>query len=339
MVDNDGCCTVDGSFKSPTFHVATLSGIDTSFDLDIDIDININGSENEMPLDLFSLPDDVLLMIMSFCDNPRLLNLRAVNSRFDNLLRTYPRLICDQIIRAHFPDPFITHYFQEYTDFELCYFGLQSRFDGYDYHIRQLKRFGAIEGYLEAVEEILHFLTIKPPKIPGQHFSIKGLPRPNLGTKRWVLIYFTMLYHHNTIDLSFLHLHCNWPASVLANTSEGCLREYPIPYIHSPQWDDAVDWVERVLMAKIWRTVSAADVSSNIWNSPSEIFPLLRTFVRHTHPEELKAVVGSCFSLEWTGKLDRQILTDFRMRMLPFGDVCETWTRLYKGTIHDKNIV
>lgn len=91
-------------------------------------------------------------------------------------------------------------------------------------------------------------------------------------------------------------------------------------------------------MAKIWRTVASADVSSNLWNSPSEIFPLLRTFVRHTHPEELKAVVGTCYSPE-LAKLDRQVLTDFRMRMLPFGDVCETWTRLYKGTIHDKNIV
>ncbi|KAF3191562.1 hypothetical protein TWF106_009634 [Orbilia oligospora] len=335
MVDTDICCTVDGSLNSPTFNVAILSDLNIN-DSDIDIDVD---TENEMPLDLLSLPDDVLLMIMSFCDNERLLNLRGANSRFNNLLCTYPRQICDQIIRAHFPDPFIGHYFQELTDFELCYWNLQSRFDGYDYHIRQLKRFGAIEGYLEAVEEILHFLTTKPPKIPGQHFSIKGLPRPNSGTKRWVLIYFTMLYHHNTLDLSFLQLHRHWPQYVLTPTSEGGLRTNTIPYIYSQQWEDAVDWVERVLMAKIWRTVSSADVNSSLWNSPSEIFPLLRTFVRHTHPEELKAVVSSCYSLEWTGRLDKQVLTDFRMRMLPFGDVCETWTRLYKGTIHDKNIV
>ncbi|KAK6536011.1 hypothetical protein TWF281_000257 [Arthrobotrys megalospora] len=316
MVDNDSCCTVDGSLNPPSFYVATSS------DIDIDIDPN-----DTMPLDLLSLPDDVLLMIMSFCDNDRLLNLRGANSRFNNLLLTYPRQICDEIIRAHFHDPFITHYFQELTDFELVYLGIRSRFEDFPYHVRQLKRFGVIEEYLEAVEEILHFLTIKPPKIPGQHFSIKGRPRPSVDTKRWVLIYFTMLYHHNTLDLSFLQLHRFWPVT------------HTIPYIYSQQWEDAVDWVERVLMAKIWRTVSSADVNTSLWNSPSEIFPLLRTFVRHTHPEELKAVVGSCYSLEWSGKLDKQVLTNFRMKMLPFGDVCETWERLYKGTVHDKNIV
>ncbi|EPS35760.1 hypothetical protein H072_10794 [Dactylellina haptotyla CBS 200.50] len=277
-----------------------------------------------MPLDLLALPDDVLLMIMYASDNSSVLSLRAANSRFNKLVVAYPRQICDNIIRNHFGDPFIPHFFQEPTEAQLCYYGLQSRFDGYPYHVRQLRRFDVISEYLEAVEEILSFLTVRQPKIRGQHFSIKGRPRPNLETKRWVLIFFTMLYHHNTLNLSFLQLHRFWPSN--------------IPHVCSQQWDDAVDWVERVLMAKIWKTVSA-DVTSSLWNSPGEIFPLLRTFVRHTHPVELGEVVYSCFSVDWTGSLDRQVLLNFRAKMLPFGDVCETWNRLYKGTIHDKNIL
>ncbi|KAF3916864.1 hypothetical protein ABW20_dc0110049 [Dactylellina cionopaga] len=231
-----------------------------------------------MPLDLFSLPDDVLLMIMTFGDNSSLLCLRLAHSRLNDLLLTYPRQICDEIIRNQFCDPYIPHYFQEPTDFELSYCGLQSRFYEFPYHIRQLRRFDVISEYLEAVNEIMNFLSARPPKIRGQHFSIKGRPRPNIDTKRWVLIYFTMLYHHNTLDLSFLNLHRIWPNYV--------------PCVLSHQWEDAVDWVERVLMAKIWQTVSA-DVNSSLWNSPGEIFPLLRTFVRHTHPVELGEIVNT----------------------------------------------
>ncbi|KAK6343960.1 hypothetical protein TWF696_007612 [Orbilia brochopaga] len=276
-----------------------------------------------MPLDLLSLPDDVLLMIMSYGDNSSLLALRAANSRFNGLLLTYPRQICDQIITAHFCDPFIAHFFQEPTDWEIRYWGLRSRFDGFPYHIRQLRRFPAICEYSEAVDDIMRVLSTRT-SIRGQHFSIRGRRRPGSNTRRWVLIYFAMLYHHNTIDLSFLQLHRFWPANV--------------PAIYSPAWEEAVDWVERVLMAKIWKTVSA-EMSASVWNSPSEMFPLLRTFVRHTHPAELEAVMNSCYAIERTGIYDRTLLTTFRAKMLPYGDVCETWTRLYKGTIHDKNIV
>ncbi|KAF3914610.1 hypothetical protein AA313_de0200706 [Arthrobotrys entomopaga] len=277
-----------------------------------------------MPVDLLSLPDDLLLMVMSFGDNESLLSLRATNSRFNDLLLTYPRQICDEIIKNHLCDPYIAHFFAEPTDDEIRFWGLRSQFEEYPYHVRQLRRFGVITEYLEAVEDILSFLSVRPPKVRGHHFSIKGRPRPNTETKRWVLIYFTMLYHHNTLNLTHLQLHRFWPPY--------------IPHICSQQWEDAVDWVERVLMAKIWQTVSA-DVNSSLWNSPGEIFPLLRTFVRHTHPVELGEVVTSCYELEWSGGMNRQVMLNFRAKMLPYGDVCETWTRLYKGTVHDKNIL
>ncbi|KAF3940166.1 hypothetical protein ABW19_dt0202405 [Dactylella cylindrospora] len=275
-----------------------------------------------MPRDMLSLPDDILLMIMSYGDIPSLCSLRAVNSRFNNLLLTYPRQICDRIIEAHFSDPYLPHYFQELTDDELRYWGVESRFEEYPYHVRQLRRFSTICEYSEAVEDILKFLMLKPPKIRLQHFSIKGKPSPSPHTKQWVLLYFTTLYHHNTLDLSFLRLERHWPKNV--------------PFIGTPEWENAVTWVELVLMYKIWKTVSA-EVNVSPWDSPGEIFPLLRTFVRHAHPQELGQVVSSC-STKWSSMVDRTVITNFRLKMHPSGDVCETWTRLYKGTPHDKNI-